>query len=194
MTGAIGCFAPGCVEPVIGQCQGYRGTCGQFYCRTHSVDKLCAACAERKQIDETVERYTRLAETVKRPGGCAYTILIGSAVIIFLMIALPDPRGQNAVSGLVTLGPVVLVTLLYILIRSGNVPKQIAKIEQDNPHFGAFYKEWLMHKKAEDRKYLAGELLGTIGAGIGGAVSGVGDVIKKDIKEAEEDAKWRRRL
>jgi len=212
MTGAIACYAPGCREPVVGQCQGFPSGCGQFYCRTHSENRLCLECAgrakieaARRNINETVERYTALATTVKQPGGCAYSILIFTLVFICLAFVLPDPgrrqglpEGNQLKSVLVTFGPIFLVTLLYVLARKSSVPNQVAKIEKNNPHFGAFYKQWLKHKQAADRKYLASELLGGLIAGVGGAVSGTvsgtADLIKQDIKDAEEDAKWRTRI
>jgi hypothetical protein len=48
----LACYANGCTQPVSGQCGGYKGNCGQFYCRTHSKNKYCAECANQKAADE----------------------------------------------------------------------------------------------------------------------------------------------
>ena len=55
---SVSCAVPGCASPVIGQCTGYKGTCGRYYCTDHSTGTLCADCAGRKAEDERTERVT----------------------------------------------------------------------------------------------------------------------------------------
>lgn len=66
----IQCSVSGCNNPVIGQCTGYKGDCGKFYCAQHSSDGLCAECVAQKAHDEFVAKtfaeYWQLADQVKR--------------------------------------------------------------------------------------------------------------------------------
>lgn len=66
----IACSAPNCTNPVIGQCTGYKKTCGKYYCREHSSDTLCFDCANKKAMDEHAElvyqEYLALAEKVSK--------------------------------------------------------------------------------------------------------------------------------
>jgi hypothetical protein len=48
----VACADPGCTNSVIGQCTGYGGPCGRFYCASHSTGTFCQACAERKAEDD----------------------------------------------------------------------------------------------------------------------------------------------
>ena len=68
MTSNIGCSFTGCNSPVIGQCSGYKGNCGQFYCRTHSFGKLCSECGRREATDLTYEHYLETAKRIVKPG------------------------------------------------------------------------------------------------------------------------------
>lgn len=58
----IACSAPDCSNPVIGQCTGYKKTCGKYYCREHSSDTLCADCTKRKATDEREELEQKAAQ------------------------------------------------------------------------------------------------------------------------------------
>ena len=55
----IACSAPDCSKPVIGQCTGYKKTCGKYYCREHSSDTLCADCGRQKIADEQTQEVLR---------------------------------------------------------------------------------------------------------------------------------------
>src|SRR5688572_5624535 len=61
MISNIQCFKDGCNNPVIGLCSGYKGGCGLFHCRTHTVRKHCAECGQREQIDVTFQDYFEMA-------------------------------------------------------------------------------------------------------------------------------------
>jgi len=64
----IACSASNCQNPVIGQCTGYKKTCGRYYCREHSTDTLCFDCSTEKAAEEQAEivykEYLALAEKV----------------------------------------------------------------------------------------------------------------------------------
>jgi len=86
----IACSVSGCTNPVIGQCPGYKGSCGRYYCATHSADRLCADCARRKMEDEiaqrTYEDYLQTAERLQREvGWVGKPILIAACVVFGLL-------------------------------------------------------------------------------------------------------------
>jgi hypothetical protein len=66
----IACSIPGCTNPVIGQCTGYKKNCGKYYCHEHSLDTLCAECASRKLTDdhaqEVYQDYLRTSEQIEQ--------------------------------------------------------------------------------------------------------------------------------
>jgi len=55
----ISCSVVDCNEPVIGQCQGYHEPCGRFYCKRHSVGKLCDECFAETEKDRIYAEYVR---------------------------------------------------------------------------------------------------------------------------------------
>jgi hypothetical protein len=50
------CYAPECIEAVIGVCRGDNQPCGNLYCAIHSFEPFCAACAEQLVIDAAIDR------------------------------------------------------------------------------------------------------------------------------------------
>jgi hypothetical protein len=70
MSVNIACSVPGCTNPVIGQCTGYKKSCGRYYCHAHSTDTLCAVCANHKAEDDRVQiiyqDYLTTAEGLER--------------------------------------------------------------------------------------------------------------------------------
>ena len=106
MSVNIACSVPKCVNPVIGQCTGYKKTCGRYYCHEHSSGTLCADCSNQKAADEHAEavyhEYLALAEKVSREP-----------------ISIPNfefkDRNILAVSGCsIVLGAILLVGLILI--------------------------------------------------------------------------------
>src|SRR5438045_688561 len=89
----MACSVAGCKEPVIGQCAGYKESCGRFYCAEHSAGKLCAECAERLAKDEAAQRlyddYLQTAKELrkrwgdKQGAGCLMAI-IGPSLVTFV--------------------------------------------------------------------------------------------------------------
>jgi hypothetical protein len=45
---------------------GYKGNCGQFYCRSHSIGKLCGECGRREAIDWSYQDYLETARRIKK--------------------------------------------------------------------------------------------------------------------------------
>ncbi len=99
----IACSAPDCHNPVIGQCTGYKKTCGKYYCREHSTGTLCFDCSNEKAAEEHAEavykEYLGLAENISKniripqfhfQGNLlrfsGWSIVIGGVSLFFLLI------------------------------------------------------------------------------------------------------------
>ena len=100
IPGNISCYYLGCMNPVVGQCQGYPGHCGRFYCAEHSRSEhpkgvLCLECAqrlakdreeqERKEIQERLlQLYLDAAEQVPRIN--VFILFIGIILLYILFL------------------------------------------------------------------------------------------------------------
>jgi hypothetical protein len=170
VAGSVGCFIEDCDNPVIGQCPGYEGSCGQFYCHAHSIQKMCSECGGRKAYNDTVERiycdYLETAKSIKKPPNA-----ILSAIFIGMLIG-----GMT----MMNLAPLVIVCLVlicifYCLIQMDNrkkFVKSIADIEKTKPGFSEFYRMYRAEKSKELSAYFVREAVGMLGAGLMGAVKG----------------------
>ncbi len=96
----ISCSSPGCTNPVIGQCIGYKGSCGRYYCAPHTSERLCADCAKQKLQDEiaakTYRDYLKVSEQVDYESGLGFLritlpVYIAIAVVSFALIKWADP-------------------------------------------------------------------------------------------------------
>lgn len=132
----IACSAPNCSNPVIGQCTGYKKTCGKYYCREHSTDTLCFDCSNEKAAEDHAEavykEYLALAENVlKEPVPIpefqfqgknllkisGWSLAIGGILFFFLIIIgvivgnsnLVVPQEMGAFYALSILGALVLL-------------------------------------------------------------------------------------
>ena len=191
IPGNIGCYSAGCPNTVIGQCQGYPGQCGLFYCSEHSSGVLCLDCAHRLQVDqeekarkETEERlfqlYLNAAENIPRINSTY--LMIGW---IFLMIPLSClfsggdlNNGAAAWFGGIAAGGIIG---LYAYWKGQKAKRQIAELNSLLPSFDKFYREWLKHKQAEERRQA---LLTLFAAGI--AVAAASAARERRISEIEE--------
>lgn len=162
-AGNVGCFA-GCNNPVIGQCPGYKGPCNRFYCKEHSVDRLCNDCISRALEDLAVEMtfqdYFNTAQNLKASRSTVWTILaiIGGLLGFggcYWTVRLIDGRGSSIylIIGLFVVG---LVLLFYAEKKKQSELKMAANaLEVDKPGFGKFYEaylKWVEQKEAERSK------------------------------------------
>ena len=83
----IACFTSGCHEPVVGQCAGYNGGCGRFYCSMHSEGRLCVECAGLKLQHETFTEYVVTAEKIASRAGWYYYTSPVNWLIVLLYLA-----------------------------------------------------------------------------------------------------------
>ena len=179
----VACSVEHCSHPVTGQCTGYQGSCGQFYCSQHSKARLCWDCASRKEGDEVDEqlllRYQELATKAPRVGCGTWAFGITLGVVSFYPLQL---MGLNA-----AWIPMVPFILLF-LWTNRRQQRYVSSITQSNPGFDRFYKEWRRAKDAASRGLAGRVALGT--AILGGAF--IGSAVDSN-RRMEEEGKERRR-
>ena len=194
ILGNIGCYVTGCTNYVIGQCQGYPGQCGRFYCADHSSDIFCLECAHRLAVDQEEKArkeieeqlfhlYLYAAESVPRVNW--FYVIIGMPFLALLfscggsLIIGVDPLSDSPIPvAMVFIG--YLTAVLYALRKEQKAKKQIAELTALLPNFDKFYAEWLKHKQTQ-------ELLAIFAAGI--AVAATAATRKRRISEIEEGVK-----
>ncbi len=191
----IACYVQGCKNPVIGQCQGYKESCGHFYCAQHSNGRLCAEHAEKERIQLIYEDYLHTAESTlkevrvlaqKRAYKTVWKILLAGLIIgglpFVLLPALgyqtnldaPYWLGQISAVFIAVGGVLVLSALFGQFFILSNVHEQITEkhikeISASKPHFDEFYREWKKHKNREAWNTILTVGLGVVAAGLAGA-------------------------
>lgn len=193
MATNIACFVPGCKNPVIGQCQGHKGTCGRFYCAEHSVSALCADCAKAKLEDDMVEDYFNTAEQLKREAkelnrwrGCAYLFVI-ALVSIMLGASASTESAEAALGagfGVFYCGAIGLV--IWDSMQKRNYEKAaLSQLNETKPGFPEFYRMW---KKEKNKEALKTGLAVAAGIVLAGTAAAIGDSISREerVRDIEE--------
>lgn len=206
MASNIGCFA-GCNNPVIGQCGGYNGNCGQFYCREHSKERLCTECSEKKlryEIHQAAEAmmieirrdYTEAAKRVTRRAGIIPYIFM---LLPLAGISLPvifNKGHQDMMDGIHGfLGLVVIVTIpciWYIWGQNRRAKRSLAEADKSRPNFRKYYENYLSQEAAAqaawDREMLSGAFRDLASGLVVGAVKGADMAAKRMIRDVATPA------
>ncbi len=153
----IRCAVVGCTNPVIGQCTGYQGNCGKFYCAQHSDGTLCADCASQKAADEqalaiqqdyvqTAQRVEQEARNLALKTHGFLLLVIGS--IVLLIISPAFGSAASLVSGVCLIGAFVAVTW-YDMQRRQFISQLVAQYDKTKPDFSRFYAEWRAEKNKQ---------------------------------------------
>lgn len=149
MNPNISCSFPGCTNPVIGQCTGYQGSCGRFYCAIHSSATLCYEHAEQKRTDEIAEKiYNDYLETASEIYGEVRTLTTISAVIFGAIGILLVLAGGQELGLLLGIGGMLIVAVY----ANSKQQAQVATITGEKPGFEEFYKEYSKIKGKESLK------------------------------------------
>lgn len=180
----MACHYPGCTEPVIGQCPGYKGACLRFYCAVHSVEPYCSVCAEKIARDVAIEAvyqdYLQAAKTVwSKRIGC------GVLFALWLLVVFPLSAMATMVAtedtyfvGCQALGIIGLIALWAY--GQMNQQKALNAASEGRPGFKEFYAKYVEQRTSETmEKVLTGLLVA------GAAAKAIDDyLMRQDIKEA----------
>lgn len=152
MYPTICCAFPGCTSPVIGQCAGYKGKCGRYYCAKHSAGRLCADCARQKQEDETVQDYLLMAEKLSREIHFATLPLAILGLAGFGAVGYLLSRSNQDIALAVLCGGWLFVGI-WARIRQHTLEKErLAEIDRVQPAFSEFYKSWKSERNKQNLK------------------------------------------
>ncbi|MBM3155420.1 MAG: hypothetical protein FJ008_08860 [Chloroflexi bacterium] len=183
----VSCAIPNCTNPVVGQCAGYKGSCGRFYCAAHSTDRLCADCARRKSEDEiaqrTYEDYLHTAEQLRRELGSAFLPIFIGAVVVSVMLGLAISQSNFGV-GLTVMCAGMIAVGIWGSDRTAKQEKvRLEEISKTKPAFPEFYKTWKKEKNKE--ALMTG--LAIAGVIVAGAIAAAAsDSREKRVSEIEE--------
>lgn len=185
----ISCYAEDCSRPVAGQCPGYRGSCGRFYCKKHSLDRLCGECASRREADRIEQEYTDLAQGVHKEIGLE---MLGPLLLFFMFVFVPSlfflGNSQDNVvmtwiglTWLVIGGVIGWVNLARR--RARLMTEMMAEAEKEHKGFGEFYAVWKINKDRAALKQAAMILaIGTV-AVVASVVGSQEDRIERDVRD-----------
>jgi hypothetical protein len=162
----IACYK-GCGNSVIGQCNGYKDSCGQFYCLIHSKDKLCYQCASKKDANdralEIYKRYISIARNLKDKStfflfANISTMIIGA--ITYFTNFYGSYNGYGDDPPLYVIATLIAITLVLMFIFTTLTQKfdkefktELNNLDIDNPGFKDFYATW---RKDKNEKILVG--------------------------------------
>lgn len=174
----VACYVRDCTFPVIGQCSGYKQSCGRYYCRDHSIDTLCAECAGRKYTEEhALEIYEDYSRTAKQLQDQQRSVVpdkpIWIAVLVGIPLGLVGGLALFALSELFDLdmvylqpalcmGPIIGAQILGLIASISVFSRRAAwlrtegrqlalQIEHNNrPGFAQFFDTWLSDKRKEN--------------------------------------------
>jgi hypothetical protein len=201
MVGNIACFKAGCKKPVIGQCPGYKESCGHFYCAQHSSGKFCAECAndeEAQRLDEdnqqTAQEVDKWAEKGTRWMPLFYLLGWG---LVWMIADGVLPKGselRNATGVFLLLGGLGVgfcCLPIGMWIRKNWLAEARAiEIDANKPGFAEYYRDW---RKAK-RKGVWATALGLMAAIVVGGLAAEAEKTsdKKRIERAVGDELNRR--
>ncbi|MHB8127141.1 MAG: hypothetical protein ACYDEJ_16200 [Desulfitobacteriaceae bacterium] len=146
----ISCSVEGCNEPVIGQCQGYHESCGRFYCKRHSVGKLCDECFAETEKDRIYSEYVSACKYVKS----AWKKALGRFLIFYIIcglcfipiVSITETQQENIALALILgiFSIVVLILLVYIPVKVFKTEKKerMSEMKPKYTDIEEFYRVW----------------------------------------------------
>jgi hypothetical protein len=178
----IACSVSGCTNPVIGQCPGYKGGCGRYYCATHGSNGLCADCARRKLEDEIYKDYLQTAERLRREvGRVGLPISLGILMVSFIIAFAIGQDYDSAVVCAIPFSGMILGLLLALPRQHKREELRLEEIRKTKPGFPEFYRAW--KKKKNKEELLTG--LSIAGAIVVAAIAGAASDLAKDAEREE---------
>ena len=166
----VACHYPGCTEPVIGQCPGYKGSCLRYYCATHSIEPYCSVCADKILRDAAIramyEDYLETAKKIPSAIGCGWALVLALFVLPCSFYAgevfSANSWESNTVAIYTVMGIGAGIILFLMWFTDRNKQRKVAEIAAEKPGFKEFFAEYEKQKKSES---MATVLTGLLVAG-----------------------------
>lgn len=160
---ASDCFKH-CGNPVIGECAGYRGGCGQLYCSFHSQNGLCAACVAAF-FDEKTRLYRQWAANPGRlvapAWAAAAALAIAGCSLANLLLIMPAFPGLAPLGWAVNLACALIAGLLslriYRALRGAN--ERFQRQQAADPAFASFREQWRPDQSPDESAAIVRQLL-----------------------------------
>lgn len=181
---AISCSTPGCRNPVIGQCSGYKGSCGRYYCAEHSSGKLCDECAGQKLRDELAERIfqenllasEKLRKEMRRISWLGALLGMAGGILFAFLAASADAPLAGAVGFYIS----PIIGLVIAGMKRNELKKERMKqLAPTHPGFAEFYEVWKKEKNKDSRRK-GFAVAGTLGAIALGAAAVAGQAAREN--------------
>ncbi len=185
----VKCSAPSCLNPVIGQCTGYKRGCGRFYCAAHSHNGLCMDCAALLSEDQLIEDYVKSCQNVEKKvqrvilkTGLGFILamlgLYFASQLMFTTFGVSNPIGIALYYAIYLTGAICIV---YLLPKRRKLEKQMVReVEAKKPRFAEFYKAY---KRDKNIQVLKGGAIFLIGAATA--------MVASDLQKSSEEARIR---
>lgn len=203
----IACAVNGCTDPVIGQCSGYQGSCGRFYCAQHSVGNLCLDCGQRKlqaEAAQKVDEDNLLAadniENLLQKGSCRNLIVVHAVPALCAALALasynlvyeivPERMIDIDLASIlfIVFGVAAAITYIGLYVRFFVQRRQMEKrmvsaISTSNPQFEDFYKGY-KRERLKQRLFLGGAI--ALGAAAAAAHASEEAQLRNDVRDIRD--------
>ena len=190
MAREIQCSVPGCTEPVVGQCTGYKSTCLRFYCAQHSSGTLCSECASQKAYDKEVQRiyedYLRTAKSIPRVGCGFWVIVTGAIGTLLLVVSRVANPGARFYVGSIFLCALPIIVVLAINVVESIAARKVKKISEEKPGFEEFYRLWRKQKSEEELLTAAAIGIAALGAAAGAYEAHQRQQLYRDVHEIKK--------
>lgn len=210
MSTGIGCAYPGCPHPVVGQCNGYRDSCGVFYCAEHSSGKLCWSCAallredEERRLEQEAARmihedYVRTAKEIRKQAektGCLRVALLFVAPAVCVGVGLLGSLLPHSAIGQVWLlawtflgAPISVVMAVRGVIRARKrwALNRAVEVSAKKPHFAEFFADWQENRLKEQLMIIAGIAAALVEAGTLEDMGGFGSSSDRGTRQRLDD-------
>ena len=151
----VACHYPGCTQPVIGQCSGYKDSCLRYYCAKHSVEAYCSVCVNKLSHDAAVEAvyrdYLNEAKKVDKAS-------LGLGGQWFFLLGLPIMSGGIFYEQAGIIAPIIGLALAIGLVWMFRwaTRQMVSKVAINRPGFAEFYAEY---RRDSNAKVVLGALL-----------------------------------
>ena len=167
---AAACSFPGCTGIAVGTCAGYKISCPNLLCATHTDASLCPECTERKHIDDCAERvyadYQQKAEWIKHETDDWLKSLALIGVVLDSLIMFPLLYSGQTTAYIIGSVVASAVGCVIFVVYYQNKRLLLAQTAEHNPGFTEFYRAWRKNKRLRRKDLADAGVVGAIALGV----------------------------